>query len=153
MPDGKMIYPNKGTPQGGIISPLLANIVLNELDRWIESQWQSNPLTRKLAPNKCNGKEYPRYRLLKGTKLKEMFIVRYADDFRIFCKNKDEAERIKTATTQWLKERLRLDVSPEKTRVVNARQRYSEFLGFKVKLFPKGNRYLIRSHICDKQSQ
>ncbi len=153
MPDGKMIYPNKGTPQGGIISPLLANIVLNELDRWIESQWQSNPLTRKLAPNKCNGKEYLRYRLLKGTKLKEMFIVRYADDFRIFCKNKDEAERIKTATTQWLKERLRLDVSPEKTRVVNARQRYSEFLGFKVKLFPKGNRYLIRSHICDKQIQ
>lgn len=153
MPDGKMIYPDKGTPQGGIISPLLANIVLNELDKWIESQWQSNPLTQKLAPNKCNGKEYPRYRLLKGTKLKEMFIVRYADDFRIFCRNKNEAERIKIATTQWLKERLRLDVSPEKTRVVNARQRYSEFLGFKVKLSSKGNRFLIRSHICDNQVQ
>lgn len=37
MPDGTMEYPQKGTPQGGIISPLLANIVLNELDHWVES--------------------------------------------------------------------------------------------------------------------
>lgn len=40
MPDGTFVRPNKGTPQGGIISPLLANIVLNELDHWIDSQWQ-----------------------------------------------------------------------------------------------------------------
>lgn len=153
MPDGKLVYPEKGTPQGGIISPLLANIVLNELDKWIESQWQAHPLTKKLAPTKVNGREYPRYRLLEQTKLKKMFIVRYADDFRIFCRNKSEAERIKLATSLWLKERLRLEVSPEKTRGVNARKRYSEFLGFKVKLFKKGNRYIIHSHICDKQIQ
>ena len=151
MPDGKLVYPDKGTPQGGIISPLLANIVLNELDKWIESQWQSNPLTQKIASTRCNGKEYPRYRLLEATRLKKIFIVRYADDFRIFCRNKDEAGRIKAATTQWLRERLRLEVSPDKTRVVNVRQRYMDFLGFKVKLFPKGDIYIIRSHICDKQ--
>jgi retron-type reverse transcriptase len=34
MPNGEKVYPNKGTPQGGILSPLLANIVLNELDWW-----------------------------------------------------------------------------------------------------------------------
>ena len=32
-------FPTRGTPQGGILSPLLANIVLNELDWWIDSQW------------------------------------------------------------------------------------------------------------------
>lgn len=80
-----------------------------------------------------------------------MFIVRYADDFRILCRTKNAAERTKIAVTQWLTQRLRLEVSAEKTRVVNVKRRYSEFLGFKIKVHPKANKQVIVSHICDKR--
>ena len=156
MPDGSMEYPQKGTPQGGIISPLLANVVLNELDHWVESQWQEHPLVRKYAvlTNK-NGSENKGagYHAMKKTGLKEMFIVRYADDFRVFCRTKDAAERTKIAVKQWLEQRLRLEVSEEKTRIVNVKRRYSEFLGFKIKVHPKANKQVVTSHICDKRLQ
>ena len=43
MPDGEIVYPTKGTLQGGILSPLLSNIVLNELDWWGQSRWVEIP--------------------------------------------------------------------------------------------------------------
>lgn len=152
--NGKVIYPEKGTPQGGIISPLLANIVLNELDQWVESQWQNNPVGNKYAKIdkrdgsliKSDGYDSMRNR----TKLKEMFIVRYADDFRIFCRNKKDANRILIAVTKWLNERLKLQVSEEKTRVVNTRHQYMDFLGFKIKLHKRRKKYVVESHMSDK---
>lgn len=155
MPDGSTMLPAKGTPQGGIISPLLANIVLNELDHWIESQWENNPhATSHWKPNvqkdghinKGHGYQWMR----QNTTLKEMYIVRYADDFRIFCRTKTDANKTLIAVTQWLQERLRLQVSPEKTRVVNTKRRYSEFLGFKIKVHKKSDKHVVESHITDR---
>lgn len=64
-------------------------------------------------------------------------IVRYADDFKLFCKTHEQAVKMYHATKQWLKERLKLEVSEEKTKIVNLKTEYSEFLGFKLKVYKR----------------
>ncbi len=152
LPDGKVVYPTKGTPQGGILSPLLSNVVLNELDWWIASQWEYMETEHDYAHLNKNGSinRGNQYRALRRSNLKEVFIVRYADDFKIVCKNYDSAKRIFLAVKQWLKERLRLEISPEKSKIVNLRKKYSDFLGFKIRVWRKGNKFVVKSHIADK---
>jgi retron-type reverse transcriptase len=148
MEDGKVVIPERGTPQGGIISPLLANIVLNELDHWVESQWQLSPVTDKYSKFvNSNGsiRRSAGYAAMKRNNLKEIFIVRYADDFRIFCRARAAADKTKIAITQWLEERLKLEVSQEKTRVVNVERQYSNFLGFKMMLYSKKKKQVVKS--------
>jgi group II intron reverse transcriptase/maturase len=139
--NGQVVTPERGTPQGGILSPLLANIVLNELDWWIASQWENNPVishykvqtNRNGTPNKGNA-----YHEMRKTNLKEMHIVRYADDLRIFCRTRSEANRVLIATTKWVQKRLKLQVSEEKTRIVNTKKKRTKFLGFELKVRQRG---------------
>lgn len=146
--------PTKGTPQGGIISPLLANIVLNEFDYWIASQWENMP-TKKVYQG-YHAQHNKVTHALKKTTLKEVYIVRYADDFKLFCRNHNHAKRLFEASKQWLKERLSLEISPSKSKIVNLKKNYSEFLGIKLKVTVKGKtkglkkRWVVKSHICDK---
>ena len=156
MPDGEIVMPQKGTPQGGILSPLLANIVLNELDWWIYSQWEGMPTEHYYPGYKHeNGSESKAhtFRALRTTNLKEMYIVRYADDFKIFCKKRSDANKIFKAVEQWLKERLRLDISPDKSKIVNLKKNYSEYLGFRLKAVKRGKKYIVRSHMGEKAIQ
>lgn len=94
-----------------------------------------------------------KYRALKATKLKEIYIVRYADDFKIFCRDYDAASKIFIATKCWLKERLGLEISPEKSKIVNLKTNYSEYLGIKLKVTPKRNKYVLKSHMSDSRKE
>lgn len=153
-------FPERGTPQGGIISPLLSNIVLNELDWWVTSQWEDMPTRKKReyvrSDNGVVDKSQKYEMLRKGSTLKECYIVRYADDFKIFCRKRSDAEKLFVAVKDWLKERLGLDISPEKSKIVNLKRQYSDFLGFKLRTVRKGvksngnAKYAVESHMSDK---
>ena len=156
-------FPDKGTPQGGIISPLLANIVLNELDWWISDQWQTFELRTQFSVQTLrNGttQQGHKFRAMHNyTNLKEGWLVRYADDFKIVCKNYNDAKRWYHSVRLWLKEQLGLEISEEKSKIVNLRKNYSEFLGLKVKAVRKGikpkckeptPRFVVESHINNK---
>lgn len=142
--DGEGI-PTKGTPQGGILSPLLSNVVLNDLDWWVSSQWETFETRHEYASRH-------KYRAMKTTNLKEGFIVRYADDFKILCRTREDAEKWYHAVRLYLKDRLKLDISPDKSKITNMRKKYSLFLGFKIKVKKiRKNKYVSISNIEDSK--
>lgn len=155
-----VISPETGTPQGGILSPLLSNIVLNELDWWVAAQWETMPtrVNREYKKTDKKGNEIidrsQKWSMLREkSNLKEMYIVRYADDFKIFCRDYHTAKKTYSAITKWLKEQLSLDISPEKSGITNLEKNYMEFLGLKIRAVIKGSKYAVKSHVRDKAKE
>lgn len=110
--------PLTGTPQGGIISPLLANITLAGLEKHV--------LTSFPQTYNVNGKRI-------STKIR---VVRYADDFVVTCAKKAFARDIIKVINEFLKPRG-LKLNKEKTKITNVKNGFL-FLGFKFKLYEKG---------------
>jgi RNA-directed DNA polymerase len=91
--------PERGTPQGAVLSPLLANLYLNPLDH----------LLREAG----------------------FAMVRYADDFVILCRSREDADRALESVRRWVEEN-ELTLHPTKTRIVDARTESFEFLGYRL---------------------
>ena len=138
-----MISSETGTLQGGILSPLLSNIVLNELDWWIASQWEMMPTRRNKEYLKTDTRgntvvdRSQKWAMLREkSELKEIYIVRYADDFKIFCRDYQTAKKAYTAVVKWLKERLSLEISEEKSGITNLKNIWTFWVS-KSELFRK----------------
>jgi len=125
----------QGTPQGGVISPLLANIYLNELDQYVYQQYDKLPY-HKRRKRKKQIPPTPRT------------IVRYADDFVVLVRGSlKEAQKIKENLSRFLSEELHMNLSQEKTLITHIDQGF-DFLGFNVRRFQDRrqmdkNRYVV----------
>jgi group II intron reverse transcriptase/maturase len=118
MEDGEYRHSMLGTPQGGIVSPLLANVYLNELDQWVK-QW-TDLTTRKKTKRRNGGKGNWHY-------------VRYADDFLLLTNGtKGRAEKMMERVEDFLDEELNLTLSEEKSELNHAEDGFS-FLGYDLK--------------------
>ena len=147
-----------GTPQGGIVSPLLANIVLNELDKYIEetliprytkgSKRKRNAEYMKMANEAVKARKEGHYRhareLLKvysklptqiyeDPNFRRLKYVRYADDFLLgFIGPGCEAEKIKEEIGEFLQKEVKLEMSEEKTLITHAYKGRARFLNYEV---------------------
>ena len=120
----------EGTPQGGLISPLLANVYLDIMDEWITKQWEIKKTEYPFS------KPYRKYKGLRRTALIPGFLVRYADDFIIITDTRAHAEDWKKRLQIFLHSKMKLTLSPEKTLITDIRKKYIKFLGYEYKVVP-----------------
>ena len=149
---------HSGTPQGGVISPLLANIYLDRLDQFVETTLRpaftrgesrrSNPAwaraARQAKYNRMQGRldEARRWDMVKrqlpsvdpdDPDFRRLRYVRYADDFLLcFIGPKREAEQVKAQLKQFLSQTLKLELSGEKTVITHAVSQAAKFLGYEI---------------------
>lgn len=114
MEEGRYVDTLSGTPQGGIVSPLLANIALHGMEEALGVRYNSN-----------------------GELIGKRSVVRYADDFLVFCESEEDTVRCQETLREWLAIRG-LQLSEEKTRIVHLSQGFN-FLGFNIRQYPKVN--------------
>ena len=165
-----------GTPQGGILSPLLANIYLHELDAYIEDMLiPQYTRGKKRADNREHGNlayaikcarntgdqkrvqelELQRRKLpsqdVHDPNFRRLKYIRYADDFILsFIGTKSEAEEIKAAISAFLKEKLHLEMSASKTLITHSRTEHARFLGYDISVYHADDKISPRSGTLTK---
>jgi RNA-directed DNA polymerase len=131
MEHGLFTRTEEGTPQGGVLSPLLANIYLHEFDRWWWEKYGKLSHSQKFKRRKAG--------------VGNVVLTRYADDFVLLCNGPHaEALRVREEVRQFLWDELHLELSVEKTHVTHARDGF-DFLGFHLRYrIPKNRRRWLR---------
>jgi RNA-directed DNA polymerase len=131
--DGKQMFPtSEGTPQGGVISPLLANIALHGMEERIK---QAFPILKKHQRETWFHK--------KGENFVTPNLIRYADDFVIVHEDITVVQRCKEIISEWLNG-IGLELKPSKTRLAHTLKKHEEqdagfnFLGFNIRQYPVG---------------
>lgn len=150
-----------GTPQGGIVSPLLANIYLHELDTYVEdvlipqytrgSRRKDNPTYHRYCYQISQAhkrgdhetantldkirRQYPSGDMY-DPRFRRLSYVRYADDWLLgLIGSKAEAEAIKADITGFLREKLNLELSSQKTLITHAHKETAKFLGYEISIY------------------
>lgn len=128
--NGIVVKTSEGTPQGGTISPLLANIALHGMEQRIKDAIpsKSKPFSRK-KPN----------------------LIRYADDLVILHAELEVIQKCQQILTEWLKD-MGLELKPSKTRIAHTLNKLGDekpgfnFLGFTIRQFPVGKCHSGKNH-------
>ncbi len=131
--DDKKLFPtSEGTPQGGTLSPLLANIALHGMETYIKEQ-----VGKMVIRDKNNVK------ISLSKRKQSVSLIRYADDFVILHKDITVVQRCSELISEWLND-MGLELKPSKTRLTHTLNRYKkekpgfDFLGFHIQQFPVG---------------
>lgn len=138
MEDGLFARTQTGVPQGGVISPLLANVYLNEFDKWAEAKWNldANEKRRRRYAGKGN------YRL-----------VRYADDFVVMSNDGIAGvQQAKEEIQEYLKTQLHLELSEEKTLLTHVNDGFN-FLGFHIQRGNPEGRWVVHLRPAEKSKE
>ena len=123
--DGVAFPTEQGTPQGGTLSPLLANVALTALDEFcLRFGWQAYNKEGRYIVNP---------------------IVRFADDFVVVCQSQRQAELIKQEIAEFLKQQIGLDLSEEKTKITHICKGF-DFLGFTLRKHWKPGKRQSHAH-------
>jgi group II intron reverse transcriptase/maturase len=167
-----------GVPQGGIVSPILSNILLDKLDKYVETvliPQYSKGIKRRANPEYARLMNDSHYQRKRGNteraeelrrqaqampsldvndpNYRRLKYVRYADDFLLGLNGpRSEAEEIKQRLRDFLREELKLELSEEKTLITHARSEAARFLGYEVTTLQEDRKRSMTKNGTDRRS-
>lgn len=138
MEDGLFARTETGVPQGGVISPLLSNVYLNEFDQWVSERWHLTPYEQQKRRKAGIG---------------NFRMVRYADDWVIISNaHIEEVKQAKEEIRDYLATELHLELSEEKTKLTHINDGF-DFLGFHIQRVQSEGRWVNHLRPAEKNKE